>query len=93
MGSRFSDDYWDNYSGDFHDATAELVSEYLPDRGIFLDRDLDGDFSDPEVQEHYEWAVALLEAHEFDAFFLWMDMDYDEISDFWEDYREMYDSA
>lgn len=91
MGSRFSDDYFDSYD-DFHDAVGDLVSAYMPEHG-HLPLDENGDYADPETQDQYEWAIALLEAHEFDSFFAWLDMDYEDISDFWEDYRDMYDSV
>jgi len=88
VGNRFSDDYFEQFD-DFHDATKEFVQEYMPDHG-HLPMDSEGNYSDAETQDMYEWGIALLEAHEFDAFFIWMDMDYEDIQDFWEDYRELY---
>lgn len=83
MGARFSDEYWDREYGDesgdvYRDAIADIVERYSP-----------SDFGDAEQ----EWAEILIETGEFDAFFDWMDFTYDDIVDFWEDFREMYGVA
>lgn len=79
---RFANGYFDQYSDDpngLHEAFSDIAETYIPS----------GQWTD-EKQDQLEWAVVLIEAGEYDAFFSYLDLTYDDIQDFWDDFREAY---